>query len=168
MTRDEVLTNPRFAGQVTRYHTWLMHHRQTVGEHTWQVMRIYWQIWGSLPPEVSTYLIWHDAGELVTGDLPFPVKLRNPVLKQECDRIEEASVYIMGGTPHAFLSAEDQQRVKMCDLIDMLEMGWTEFNMGNAYAQPILDDIHAQIIKRLLDFGVPERAKVEGYLARVK
>src|SRR6267154_1716536 len=88
MTRDQVLTSARHAGTVRRYHTWPFHHQQNIGEHSWQIARIYFQIWGPLPPEVSTYFIWHDAGELVLGDLPFPVKKNNPHLKRECDFIE--------------------------------------------------------------------------------
>jgi len=44
ISRKSVLTNARFAGMVLRYHTWPTLQKQTVGDHTWQIFRIYWQI----------------------------------------------------------------------------------------------------------------------------
>ena len=165
MTRDQVLTNPRHAGEVIRYHTWPMHHRQTVGEHTWQVMRIYLQIFGPLSPEVSTYIIWHDTGELVTGDLPFPVKRDNPHLKAECDFIEKRARVLMGGPPLEFkLSEEESNRGKLCDLIDMYEQGKIEVAMGNQYGLPIVNDVRANIIEFMKRLTLEDRAAVNLYL----
>jgi hypothetical protein len=141
MNREKLLATARLAGEVVRYHTWPMHHRQTVGEHTWQVMRIYWQIWGQLPPELTTYFIWHDAGELACGDLPFPVKANNFELKEAMDKLEDQAVEKMaGGKPNNTLSADMKIRAKACDLIDMHECGLAEVAMGNKFAQPIVDD----------------------------
>ena len=162
MTRDQVLTNPRHAGEVLRYHTWPMHHRQTVGEHTWQVMRIYWQIFGALSPEVSTYIIWHDVGELVTGDLPFPVKKNNPHLKAECDYIEARALEDMGIKVAA--PTNSAIRVKLCDLVDMYECGQIEVKMGNAYALPIVNDVRGNIVELLKRFTPEDRALVSAYL----
>lgn len=140
MTRERIFANARFAGEVLRYHTWPVHRRQSVGEHIWQQMRIWYQIWGPMPPEISTYILWSDAGELVLGDLPFPVKLRNPTLKDIADRIENDAVMAMRGEL-PLLPDLDKIRVKMCDLLEMWEFGLCELNMGNQFAQPIVDDI---------------------------
>src|SRR4249920_1699779 len=141
MNRDQILSKARMAGEVQRYHTWPMHHRQTVGEHTWQVMRIYWQIWGPLTPELSTYFIWHDAGELACGDIPFPVKMNNRLLKTMMDGLEETAVEHMGGMTLK-LSNGLKVRARACDLIDMHECGRAELLMGNTFAQPIIDDTY--------------------------
>ena len=146
MKRADILAVARLAGEVVRYHTWPMHHRQTVGEHTWQVMRIYWQIWGPLPPSLTTYFIWHDAGELATGDIPFPVKAHNPNLKAEMDKLEEVSVLHMGGAT-VTLDLLSKVRAKACDLLDMHECGRVEMSMGNRFAQPIVEDTFSAIEK---------------------
>jgi hypothetical protein len=139
MNREQLLSKARLAGEVIRYHTTPMHHRQTVGEHTWQCMRIYWQIWGALPVDLTTYFIWHDAGELACGDLPFPVKSINPTIKLEMDKLEEKAVERMGGDTNN-ISPILKVRAKACDLIDMHECGLAEVAMGNKFAQPIVDD----------------------------
>lgn len=167
MKRAKVLATARLAGQVTRYHTWPVHHRQTVGEHTWQVMRIYYQIFGPPSALVFTKLIWDDAGELVTGDLPFPIKARNPGLKAIMDSLEEQAVEGMGGNPRPGVSDVEKRRVKTCDLIDMLEYGLHELDLGNKYAQPIVDDIGnslRQLWKWDADASNGDLIKITGYL----
>ncbi len=163
MNRERLLSTARLAGEVVRYHTWKMHHRQTVGEHTWQCMRIYWQIWGELPSELTTYFIWHDAGELACGDLPFPVKSRNATLKAEMDMLEEKAVARMGGSNHT-LQHTLKIRAKACDLIDMHECGRDEVNMGNKFAQPIVDDTFRALEN--LALSMEDGMAVFKYLAR--
>ena len=145
-TREQILTNARWAGLVVRYHTWPTHQTQDIGSHTWQLFRIYFMIFGPLPPLVSTYLIWHDAGELSIGDLPFPGKSLSPRLKKLCDTVEDLAVVKMGGKVIK-LSPLEKLRTKCVDLIDMLEFGLVEIQMGNKLAQPIVDDISVAIEK---------------------
>lgn len=167
MKRADVLSTPYLAGRVARYHTWPTLHRQTVGEHTWNVLRIYWHLFGPLPPEVSTHIIWHDAGELRTGDPPFPVKAQNPDLKAVLDALEDEAVVAMGGPEHRSLPERERLRVKVCDLLEMTHFGLTEMQMGNTYARPIVDDTLAAVralVPRLPD---EDRARVEGYVSRV-
>jgi hypothetical protein len=165
MKRDQVLAAARLAGEVIRYHTWPMHHRQTVGEHTWQVMRIYWQIWGPLPPELSSFFIWHDAGELATGDIPFPVKSMNPLLKKEMDRLENKAMEHMGGMLPA-LDHTLKVRAKACDVIDMYECGKVEVSMGNKFAQPIVEDTFKALEK--LPLTPEDSMLIFKYLAKQK
>lgn len=135
--REDIMRNARFAGEVRRYHTWPVLRQQSVGEHTWQVLRLYLTFFSEMPSEIAEYVIWHDAGELITGDPPFPLKANNPLLKAEYDRLEHYAISEMGGR-HVLLSDRQKLRVKFCDLYEMYEFGRTEFNLGNNYARPII------------------------------
>ncbi len=166
MNREQVLSQSRLAGQVRRYHSWPVLHTQTIGEHSWQCMRIWWQIWGDLPPEVTTYFIFHDAGELYTGDIPFPVKARNSQLKSIMDELENKAVHEMGGPKgHPPVDA-NKIRAKACDLIDMYEYGLHERRLGNKYADPIITDTHAAL--RKLNLSTEDKFAVSAYLAKVE
>jgi len=165
MNREQILKNARLAGSVVRYHTFPMIHRETIGEHSWNVMRIYWQIWGPLPPELSTYFIWHDAGELVCGDLPFPIKANNPKLKAEMDVLEEEAVEGMNGISNS-LQPILKIRAKACDLIDMWSLGCTELCMGNKVAQPIIDDTFKALEK--LSLSMDDQNLIFKYLTKCK
>jgi hypothetical protein len=163
LKRNDVLHNPRYAGSVMRYHTWMTHQRQTVGEHTWQCLRIWDEIWGPPNAYITTYFIWHDAGELVTGDLPFPVKANNDILKHTMNTLETEAVKNMGGMfPN--ITAEEKLRAKACDLIDMHEFGRVELLMGNQFAHPIIADTFAALEK--LGLSSEDGMAVFKYLSR--
>ena len=164
VTRSDILKNGRYAGCVKRYHTWPTITTQTVACHSWQVLRLYTQIFGPPSTDVTAYILWHDAGELVLGDLPFPVKARNPDLKLACDRIENEAVVAMGGFIPK-LSEVEKVRCKGCDYVEMLEFGLDEVAMGNTFAQPIVDDIKDSLYK--LSMSPEDWLKVENYLVRV-
>ena len=132
-----VTDQARFAGRVLRYHTWQVHHQQTVGEHCWQMALIYEQIFGPPSAEVERFIRYHDAGELIVGDPPFPVKSNNPELKVQYDKIEdEALVHLGISIPD--IPANERVRVKVCDLLEMMTFGMMEVEMGNRLAIPIV------------------------------
>ena len=135
-TREDVLTNSRLAGQVERYHTWPTIRKQTVAEHTWQILRIYLELFG-VDADVWKYILHHDSGEIRTGDLPFPLKSQNPDLKKIMDDLEDDALAAMGvGTIP--LTSEQKWRIKVCDLLEMLEFGLQEMVLGNRLAEPII------------------------------
>jgi hypothetical protein len=143
---------------------------QNVAAHTWQVMRIWWQIFGPLPEHISTALIWHDAGELVTGDPPFPLKAESPELKTIYDRLESQAVLAMGGPDEDSLrlGGLDRVRAKICDLIEMMEYGLHERAMGNCSAQPIIDDTERIALQLAKQLDLEQRIAVQEYVTHVR
>lgn len=145
--RDMVRTDVRQAGNVQRYHTWPVHHRQTVAHHSWNMARVLLDIWPDAPREAIIYAIYHDVGEVGTGDVPFPIKRENPDLKVIMDRLEDAVLREMG------VQMPDvgtwSWRLKVCDLLEMWEFGMDEVLMGNSMAWPIVDRTLAVVEKML-------------------
>lgn len=128
------------AGLVKRYACWPTLTTQTVGEHCWQVLRIYMEIFGAPSPEVTFTIVHHDTAELVVGDPPFPTKMNNPVLKQLYDKMEVTANQDILGQQMPYIRDEERTKIKICDLLDMWEFGLHEKKLGNQYAQPIIDD----------------------------
>lgn len=130
------------SGLVTRYHTWPTLTTQSVAEHCWGVLRIYMETFGHVQPNVTRYIVYHDAGELRVGDPPFPVKLENRDFSDAHKRVEKlALVEMLGGRGLPDLTVGEATRVKFCDLAEMWEFGLHERLLGNKYAVPIMDDI---------------------------
>jgi 5'-deoxynucleotidase YfbR-like HD superfamily hydrolase len=129
-------------------------------------MRIWNLIWGPLPPEVTTYFIWHDAGELLTGDLPFPVKSKNNSLKHIMNELEDQAVIGMGGPKEFEIDDYNRIRAKACDLIDMHEFGLHERRLGNQYSEPIITDTYEAL--RKLSLTSVDRFAVSAYLAKAE
>jgi hypothetical protein len=85
----------RSAGGIKRFHTVPTIGVQTVAEHSYHVAMLCIELSSGKP---STNLLkaalYHDLAELVTGDIPAPVKWANPNLKNELENIEENCIDI--------------------------------------------------------------------------
>jgi 5'-deoxynucleotidase YfbR-like HD superfamily hydrolase len=69
--------------------------------------------------EVHRAAILHDMGEAAVGDVPNPVKNRNPDLRAALDRIEgEAMVRL--GLPAIDLEADEADQLRLCDKLDAI------------------------------------------------
>ena len=139
LTRQTMLTSRALAARVRRYHTWPVLHTQTVGEHSARVGTIYVEIFGLPRAEVLYYILHHDSGELHAGDLPYPIKVKYPALRESYEQAEtegfyRLKVYLPELAPH------EERRIKIADLAEMHEFGVVEYNMGNKYAEPIVRD----------------------------
>jgi 5'-deoxynucleotidase YfbR-like HD superfamily hydrolase len=134
--------DPRWAMQVTRYHTWPRLREQSVGEHSMQVMRILLAIWPKAPRELLIHCMVHDIGEVWSGDPPYPVKAQNPDMKEACDRVEgEAHIAMClpwGVPPPAVLSQEERAVFKLAEFIEMMEWGLYEAALGNTMARLVV------------------------------
>jgi hypothetical protein len=69
----------------------------------------------------------------------------------------------MGGTV-VTLTPILKLRAKACDLIDMHECGRAEVNMGNKFAQPIVDDTFKALEK--MPFSIEDGNAIFKYLAK--
>lgn len=171
MTLDPVRSDPRRGGAVERYHTWPTIQRQTVDAHSWNVVRILVTIWPEAPAPAIINAIFHDVGEVATGDPPYPIKADNPVLKEEMDRLEGEAVSRMG-IPQAMMSPDDalhwRVRIKICDIIEMWEFGLDEMALGSRYARPIVDRMMSLRKELVAKFRLPDEdiAAIQKYEAR--
>lgn len=152
MLREDVQYSARFAGLVKRYHTWPTITTQNVAEHTWQKMRIYRKLFGEIDCDICDAILFHDVGEIVTGDLPFGSKTQlGEAARENLAQLEYTSA-IKVGAPRYFsiIDAAAKKKIKICDLLEMLEFGVQEFRMGNQYAKPIIDSIY-QAVQPMLE-----------------
>ena len=166
MIRAQILQSGRLAGLVRRYHTFPMLTEQTIGEHCFQCLRIWYMIWGPPEPEITCYFLWHDSGELVTGDVPFPVKSNYDIVKRIFDTMEDSAVRGMGGKVPE-LGKISRLRVKACDLIDMHEHGYIELMLGNKFAQPIVDDTFKALEKLQEQLSMDDGNLIFRYLSKM-
>jgi 5'-deoxynucleotidase YfbR-like HD superfamily hydrolase len=140
---DCVRLDTRLAGQLKRYHTWPIIGQQTIGEHCWQILRIYLAVVDTIDPHMICHIMYHDAGEHFTGDLPYPIKRDNPILKEELDRLQNQSIAAQmqywGCFRQIVLSDYDKAFFKQMELIEMAEFGMDQVNLGNNHGFIIAD-----------------------------
>ena len=146
----------RSAGRVTRYHTKTMVQQQTVAEHTFNVLRIWLELYGPPSSAVSTYIILHDIGEEASGDGPHYAKRDYPELKEIMDKIEEDHVENLlrecchpdndlSLRPH--ISGWERDMVKLCDLIEMAEFAFDDFCLGNRTSYEVFENVEKEFFK---------------------
>ena len=132
-----VRIDTRLAGQVRRYHTWPIVGQQTVAEHCWQILRIYLSVTERIDSQMMYHIVFHDIGEHYTGDIPYPVKRDNKVLKEQMDFMEHRSyctqLEYWGAFEQVRLNEEEMKLFKQIELIEMAEFGLEQMCYGNYY-----------------------------------
>jgi len=144
----KIRSSRRHAGNVKRYHAWPTIQQQTNADHTYHVLRIYMELFGCPVEDVLDYIMRHDLGEITSGDTPFPAKLTVPGLKEATLGAEQQGLELLGYETPALLPVE-QWRVKICDMLEMLEFSQVEVGLGNSYALMIDRNIRHYLEKHL-------------------
>lgn len=113
--------------------------------------------------------MFHDVGELVTGDPPYPIKARNPVLKAEMDRLEAEGVSHMDLPPNLMEPDEAlhwKQRIKICDVLEMWEFLMDEVALGNSFCRFMVDDMARLRINLTQQYRFPddEIVRIQRYM----
>lgn len=160
INRAWLLTDPRRAGGVLRYHTWPHLKPQTVAEHSWNVARILLAIWPEAPTHILREALFHDIGEIASGDAPYPSKKNNPKFGEEHDKLEDSARLAMclpwRVPPPADLSPEEKVVLKLAHFIEMMEWAYDELTLGNQFAQIVADDCREEARRLILtDLPIP-------------
>lgn len=135
----------RNAGDVLRYHTRKVLHRQDVANHSWNVARIYTQRYGIPRAEVYVYIIYHDVLEIITGDIPFQIKRNVANMKTACMEAELYAATQLDDMMFVDLTERELKRVKICDLLEMKEYAEIEIAHGNSLAADIVININTAL-----------------------
>lgn len=119
------------------------------------------------PEHVLALAVYHDATEVITGDLPTPVKYHSAALRTSYAQVEELAARrltamlpgdMQGDFAPYLLQAEDESRllVKAADRISAYVKCLEEQRAGNhefdAAAENILQSIHAFDLPEVRDF----------------
>ncbi|MGL5768455.1 MAG: 5'-deoxynucleotidase [Plesiomonas shigelloides] len=131
---------------------------------------------GNVNPErIALIAMFHDAGEVLTGDLPTPIKYYNPEIAREYKKIEKiAEQKLVGMLPPEFqddyrmlidsdaLQPEEQHIVKQADAlcaylkcIEELSAGNHEFKLAKKRLKKTLRDRHSEEMDYFMNVFVP-------------
>jgi 5'-deoxynucleotidase len=131
---------------------------------------------GDVDPERTALLaVFHDAEEVITGDLPTPIKYFNPKVKEAVDGLEEvAKQRLLGMVPEPlqphyeglFFARDDDARAwrmvkladKLCAYLKCLEeakAGNREFTRAEESIRQGLEDLREPVVGYFLETFVP-------------
>jgi hypothetical protein len=166
--------DPAFAGQVARWHATPTVRSQTVGEHSWQVARVLLAIWPDAPVTLLTETLFHDVGELGTGDVPSYAKL-DEALRTKLEYIEKNArlrMVIPWGVPHPReLPPKELFWLRVAHQIADWEFLLQEVIMGNRLVEGWISSIRSGV-ERSLEQPPPhcdlQSARAKEYMSRRK
>jgi len=121
--------------RVKRFHTQSLIERQTVGQHTANMLALAFTLHPDPSYELIRAITFHDVAERFTGDTPHPVKNGTPELRQLLNKIEnEAARHFEFDES---LSESDSRWMHALDMLECMLAGEHELYMGNQYAHRI-------------------------------
>lgn len=104
---------------------------------------------------VMTYLLYHDAPEVSTGDAPAPVKMASPAIRKEYQMLEEIW-YVKLGIVMPELEPTDELLAKTCDTLDLAFNMLHELRMGSRH--PRINEV----LSNCLSYTNPAEALFKG------
>jgi 5'-deoxynucleotidase len=121
------------SGDVRRYHTYRLIHPQTLAEHQWRAAVILmWMFSGAPSVGVLEAVLLHDTAEIITGDMPAPVKWENEELGAQMDLLEAEVEEHLGLSYFLHnLSPSDKLLVQFCDRAELVLFCLQEYDLGN-------------------------------------
>lgn len=156
MTPFEHALVMREAGAVKRYHTVRTHRTQDLAAHTFGVLCLLTQVMPDCRKEVMLAVMHHDLPELITGDIPAPIKRVSPTLQVALEEVERGTAPLFYNTDH--LTPLEAAAVKWCDTFELVLFCLEEIMMGNLMARSALRNglvwcQHEQAARMLLGNG---------------
>jgi 5'-deoxynucleotidase YfbR-like HD superfamily hydrolase len=159
------------AGELTRFHAWPTLQNQTIAHHSWNVVRILFAI----EPEPSMNLVkeamFHDVGEVGSGDSPGHIKRANPDLRDALERLEHATRLSMcipwGISPPAYINDEERLILLIADKTDQMEFAMHEMWLGNQFMKLVFERTQI-LVEDLIDqlpMGI-RRSRAKEYISR--
>lgn len=127
----------RHAGYVRRAHTIPLLMQQTTAEHSAQALSLLLLLNRNPSVNLIKTLLWHDAPEKYTGDIPSPVKRSNPALKKA---MMDAEFEFIAEHPalhesYESLSVEEQSWLRAIDVLELYLWADDQLTIGNTHFQ---------------------------------
>lgn len=160
----------RDAGAVKRYHVKRTHRTQTIAEHTFGMLMLVKQVTEGMAEyglqslaTLYNAILHHDLPELMTGDVPAPIKRVHPELGPLMDSIEQDLYPLYRDYT---LTQEEAALLKWADRMELVLWCLEEFRMGNTF---VLDTIRRGI-GWILAAHIPEccRALTDGVVRELR
>lgn len=117
------------SGRVLRCHVKQVLKHQNVADHTWGLLLILMEIEPTARPELVKYCLYHDVGEVITGDLPHKVKRSYPKLNEIIEEIEDEFRVSQGIQQE--LTDYEVKVFKWCDMFEFMLYCEREIKLGN-------------------------------------
>jgi 5'-deoxynucleotidase YfbR-like HD superfamily hydrolase len=140
MIAYHIIKSIRDGNHVRRWHTRRVHHQETVGEHTANVMAIVFALCHTKPPSshLMSAVLMHDTAEQWTGDVPATAKWDSPELRGALEELEDRKM-LENFLVFPDLTEKERLVLKWADMLDLCYYCLDELRLGNANMAEVFD-----------------------------
>ena len=126
-------------GDVLRYHTRPeVADEQDVAAHSWRTLVLLTTLWPDASKNTILFVLYHDVAELEIGDVPATTKWKYKDLAKTLTVIEnDYEDLLCLPVKYTDLSEEEQQRVKIVDILELVFHCHKQMQKGNSLASDI-------------------------------
>lgn len=149
------------AGKVVRSHRHTFIQPQNIGNHSYGVVQLVRYLKPDCSRDLLLFAIDHDVPELLTGDVPYPVKRRNGIGESLQDMEDEFY-------PLPKLSEEEFFIVKLADMFEFWLTVCYERKMGNGTLSVIEKNAREIILQMLLRANEDLKSKARKLLYQLE
>jgi len=136
MNKQTLAKAVREAGVIQRVHTVQSNGSYTNAEHTYHALSLLFVLYPGQPSmNLVKAMLWHDAAERWTGDIPGPMKYSIPELAKLVEEVENACFAEMGIDFE--LTEQEQKWLRAIDKIELWLWSHDQLALGNQNADEI-------------------------------
>lgn len=136
----------REAGNVERCHTLPHADTYSVGKHVYDMLALLVVLHPNPSAQLFRAIVYHDAHERWTGDIPGALKYLTPDLARYMDEQKDRIDDMVGYGPYLeFLTADEKKWLKALDRIEFFLWCEDQVAMGNRHISGRLDAVIAQL-----------------------
>ena len=136
----ERIRSLRESGNVLRYHTQQTIKQNSIAAHSWGVAALILILNPRASKELIAAALFHDAGELISGDTPYTSKLLDSQLSKSLKTIETNFLNEQNINFEGSLTLDEHLWLKACDMLDLVFFCLDEIEMGNDKIYPVLQN----------------------------
>jgi 5'-deoxynucleotidase YfbR-like HD superfamily hydrolase len=111
-------------------HTWPLVNEYLVGQHTWGLLANLLRMYPEASKTLIVHAVFHDSGELISGDSPAPLLRADPNVARAFETIQNTFVRAhIGKLPD--LTPTEKLLLEIADRLELIEFCCLEKSMGN-------------------------------------
>jgi len=145
----------REAGNVERCHTMPHYDQYSVGKHCYDMLALLVVLHPDPPARLFRAVIYHDAHERFTGDIPGALKYLAPEIAAYMDE-QKARIDAMLGYVFPELTDEDRAWLKTIDRIEFFLWVEDQIALGNQH----VSGRRTSIVDQLADMSMPDPCRM--------
>lgn len=145
------------SGNIKRYHIHSVIGEQNVAHHCWRVVMLLYYTVPNPSPNLIKAAMFHDCGEIITGDVPYTAKRDYVELKRMLDGIEKK--FEEDNQLKFNIDTTEEVYLKVCDMLELAWFSKEQIDLGNKNFVAMFNKASLIVERLIKDYDISETFK---------